>query len=135
MMTSMLTSTMSKVSRRQFAAVKPSAFRYMSHVVTLEDRDVTEDFRQLNHKSVLYFTAAWCGPCKAIKPVYEDLAAKYTDVAFGKVDVDENPESAAEFNITAVPTFVFSDMEEEIERFSGADASKLDASAKALNDR
>eukprot|EP00429_Kryptoperidinium_foliaceum_P061945 CAMPEP_0176078424 /NCGR_PEP_ID=MMETSP0120_2-20121206/39218_1 /TAXON_ID=160619 /ORGANISM="Kryptoperidinium foliaceum, Strain CCMP 1326" /LENGTH=98 /DNA_ID=CAMNT_0017412169 /DNA_START=236 /DNA_END=532 /DNA_ORIENTATION=+ len=97
--------------------------------------DATENFRQLNHKSVLYFTATWCPPCKAIKPVYEELAKKYTEVAFGKVDVDDNSDAAVEFEISAVPTFVFFDGEVPVERFSGADPNMLESLVKDLESR
>lgn len=76
-----------------------------------------------------------CPPCKAIKPVYEELASKYKGVAFGKVDVDDNADAAVEFEISAVPTFVFFDGEEPIERFSGADPNKLEALVKDLEAR
>ena len=76
-----------------------------------------------------------CPPCKAIKPLYEELSDKYGDVAFGKIDVDENSEAAAEFNISAVPTFIFFDGEEQIERFSGADPNQLESLIKDLDGR
>jgi thioredoxin 1 len=109
--------------------------RFMSSVINLSDFEATEKFTQLNHKSVLYFTATWCPPCKVIKPVYEELATKYSDVAFGKVDVDDNSDAALEFNITSVPTFVFFDGEDIMERFSGADPNKLEALLQDLNSR
>ena len=71
-------------------------------------------------------------PCKAIKPVYEELAKKYKDVAFGKVDVDDNSDAALEFEVSAVPTFVFFDGEEVFKRFSGADPGKLEALVNEL---
>ena len=70
-----------------------------------------------------------------IKPVYENMASKYTDVAFGKVDVDDNSDAALEYEINAVPTFVLFDGETAIERFMGADAGKLESLVKDLNDR
>ena len=127
-------------------------------VINLSDLEATEKFRQLNHKSILYFTAVWCKkkepislsscrrrstfcftlpppgpPCKAIKPVYEELAGKYSDVAFGKVDVDENADAAIEFEISAVPTFVLFDGEDAVQRFSGADPNKLESLIKDLD--
>ncbi|OAU95631.1 thioredoxin [Moraxella catarrhalis] len=55
------------------------------------------------------FWAAWCGPCKAIAPVLEELAEDYQGrVKIVKVDVDANPQSAARFGIRSIPTlFVF----------------------------
>nr|QNO56550.1 thiol-disulfide oxidoreductase ResA [Methanosarcinales archaeon ANME-1 ERB7] len=53
--------------------------------------------------------AAWCGPCKMVAPVIEELAKKYAGkVVFGKLNVDENPKIASEFGIMAIPTlFIF----------------------------
>jgi thioredoxin 1 len=70
-----------------------------------------------------------------IKPVYEELATKYTDVAFGKIDVDDNSDAALEFEISAVPTFVLFDGEDVLERFSGADPNQLENLIKDLDSR
>lgn len=61
-------------------------------------------------KVVVYFTASWCGPCKKISPVFEQLQRMYgmgSGIAFVKLDVDENPEIANAENITSMPTFKF----------------------------
>lgn len=63
------------------------------------------------------------------------MSDKYTDVAFGKVDVDDNPGSAGNFKISAVPTFILSAGEKAIETFSGADQNKLEDNIKALQNR
>lgn len=53
------------------------------------------------------FFAVWCPPCKMMEPVIERLAEEFAGkVAFGKVDVDENMELAARFEVSAVPTFI-----------------------------
>ena len=101
-------------------------------VITLSDEKAIEKFRMVNHKSVLYFTATWCPPCKAIAPVYEELSKKYPDVAFGKVDVDENSDAALDFEVRAVPTFVLFDGEDMKEKFSGADATLLEKYVQEL---
>ena len=107
----------------------------MSSVVTLSDFEATEKFTQLNHKSVVYCTATWCPPCKVISPIYDELSSKYTGIAFGKVDVDDNSDTALEFDITSVPTFVFFDGEDIIERFSGADPNMLEKVLQDLDER
>lgn len=127
--------TASSALRLVATASRPSArlaaCRHMS-VITLSDEKAIEKFRMVNHKSVLYFTATWCPPCKAIAPVYEELSKKYPDVAFGKVDVDENSDAALDFEVNAVPTFVLFDGEVMKERFSGADATVLEKHVQEL---
>jgi len=71
-----------------------------------------------------------------IKPVYEDMAKQYDEsVAFGLVDIDDNEDAAIEFEISAVPTFVFFDGQNATERFSGADPAKLSTFVRELADR
>ena len=55
---------------------------------------------------VIDFWASWCGPCKMLAPVYEKVAGDMTDVKFCKVNVDEEPELAREFQISSIPTVV-----------------------------
>lgn len=111
------------------------AVRYFS-VINLSDESAVHKFHHINHKSILYFTAQWCPPCKMIKPIYEKMANEYVDsVAFGKIDVDENEDAAVEYEITSVPTFVLFEGQNAIDRFSGADAEKLGQLVKDLADR
>lgn len=70
--------------------------------------------------------------CKMIAPIYENLSKQYPDVAFGKIDVDNNQNSASEFHISAVPTFVFSKGKEAVNKFSGADKVQLEKLVKEL---
>lgn len=55
---------------------------------------------------VIDFWASWCGPCKMLAPVYEKVAGEMTDVKFCKVNVDEEPELAREFQISSIPTVI-----------------------------
>ncbi|MBP7533369.1 MAG: thioredoxin [Chitinophagales bacterium] len=58
--------------------------------------------------SMVDFWAVWCGPCRAVAPVVEQLAHEYKDkVVIGKVDVDNNPEVAMQYGIRSIPTILF----------------------------
>ena len=61
-----------------------------------------------------------------IKPVYEKLSKSNDKVAFGLVDIDENSDTAADFEISAVPTFVFFEGEKAVEKMTGADVNQLE---------
>jgi thiol-disulfide isomerase/thioredoxin len=68
-------------------------------VTKISDEDALSKFTQLNSKSILYFTATWCPPCKMISPIYEKLSHAHPDVGFAKIDVDDNSVAAMEFNV------------------------------------
>jgi thioredoxin 1 len=52
------------------------------------------------------FWAAWCGPCRMFGPVFEKVSEQHPDAVFGKVDTEAQPEIAAAFNITSIPTLM-----------------------------
>jgi thioredoxin 1 len=65
--------------------------------------------------------APWCGPCRMISPVIEELASDYAGkVVFGKLNVDENPAVASEYGIMSIPTLLFARKGEVIDRLIGA---------------
>jgi thioredoxin 1 len=80
------------------------------------------------------FTATWCGPCKMIGPYFEELAAKFPDVEFVKVDVDELDDVAAACGISAMPTFQLYSNGVMVKEMCGADKAKLEALANEAND-
>ena len=58
--------------------------------------------------AIIDFYATWCGPCKMMAPMVESLAGKYAGkIDFYKVDIDQEPELAADFGIRSIPTFLF----------------------------
>jgi thioredoxin 1 len=78
------------------------------------------------------FFAPWCGPCKRIAPLYEELSKKYTKVTFLKVDVDESEDIASKYSVESLPTFVFLKNGVEVKRIEGADLRELIAHLEAM---
>jgi thioredoxin 1 len=65
--------------------------------------------------------APWCGPCMTMAPIIEDLAEEYAGrVIFGKLNTDENPLTTERFGIMGIPTFLFLQGGQEVERIVGA---------------
>ena len=83
-----------------------------------------------NEIVVIDFWAQWCGPCRMVGPIVEELAGDYEGKAvIGKVDVDNNPETAAKFGIRNIPTLLFFKNGEIVDKQVGA-APKQTFSAK-----
>ncbi len=64
--------------------------------------------------------AEWCGPCRAMSPVLEELSKEMKNVAFAEVNVDENGEIASRYQVMSIPTFIFFKNGKEVGRSIGA---------------
>jgi len=90
-------------------------------------QDILSKAGSENQLVVIDFSATWCGPCKQISPFYKELSESedFANVVFLKVDVDENPETAAKYGVSAMPTFIFIKAGEVIDRLMGANPGRL----------
>jgi thioredoxin 1 len=82
-----------------------------------------ENFEQLKKEQrpvLLDFYADWCGPCKMVAPIIEQIANERPDIAVGKVNVDEQPELAGEFGVFSIPTLAVLKNGEVVNKSAGA---------------
>jgi len=92
----------------------------MAGINSLTDADFKTKVAKAARPVVLDFGAEWCGPCKALAPIIEDIAGEMADAAdFYAVDIAHAPEAAAQYGIMSVPTVVIVKDGEEVDRSVG----------------
>lgn len=100
-----------------------SKFRKMAFEFT--DSNFQETAVEKGGVTVIDFWAEWCGPCRMIGPIIEELALEYEDkVLVGKVNVDDNPEVSMKFGIRSIPTVLILKDGEVIEKQVGVTTKK-----------
>ena len=75
-------------------------------ITTINQENFETKVTQSSAPVLLDFWAAWCGPCSMLSPIVEQLAEEHPEIAFGKVNVDEAPEIAQRYQISAIPTLL-----------------------------
>lgn len=75
-------------------------------------------------KVIYYFTAQWCQPCKAMRPVFEEIMREEPYIGAQYIDVDEYLEIAKKYKVSAVPTLIYFEDGKEIKRVSGSKNKK-----------
>ena len=91
----------------------------MAHVFT--DANFQTEVLNSDKLSVIDFWAEWCGPCRAIGPVIEELSKEYHGkVNVGKVNVDHNPEISMNYGITSIPAILFVKGGQVVDKLVGA---------------
>lgn len=93
----------------------------MSGTITLNDDNFEQEVLSSETPVLVDFWAEWCGPCRALAPVIEEIAEEYGEnLKVGKVNVDENPGAPSAFEIRSIPTLILFRDGVEVERFVGA---------------
>lgn len=73
-------------------------------VVTITEQNFQKEVLESDKPVLLDFWAAWCGPCRMVSPIVDEIAEEVTDAKVGKVNVDEQPALASQFRVMSIPT-------------------------------
>jgi thioredoxin 1 len=105
-----------------------------NNILDIDDGTFESEVIKSNIPVVVDFWAPWCGPCKAIGPIVEELAGLYQGkVKFAKCNVDDNPITPSKFAVRAIPTLIFVKDGSVVESITGMTAkSKLEDVIKKL---
>ncbi|MBP8639908.1 MAG: thioredoxin [Oscillospiraceae bacterium] len=75
-------------------------------VITVTSQNFETEVVASEKPVLIDFWASWCGPCRMLSPVVDELAEERTDIKVGKINVDEEPELAGRFGVMSIPTLV-----------------------------
>ncbi len=75
-------------------------------VININKNNFQDEVLNSDKKVLLDFWAPWCGPCRMLLPIVEEISDEYIDIKVGKVNVDEETELASQFGIMSIPTLV-----------------------------
>lgn len=84
------------------------------------DTEKMQEIKDSDETWIIDFWAEWCGPCKKLAPIYEELSEEIEDINFGKVDMEENQTIGTQLGVRALPTLVIMKGDEEVARQTGA---------------
>ena len=103
----------------------------MSKIINITKENFEAEVLNSDKKILIDFFAVWCGPCKMVAPIVEEIADENPQIVVGKVNVDDEPELASRFGVMSIPTLVVvKDRTIIAEKIGYAPKSELEAMIK-----
>ena len=93
----------------------------MANTITISDDSFKQDVLESDKPVLVDFWATWCGPCKMVAPVLDEIAGEHADkLTVAKLDIDQNPSAAGEFKVMSIPTMILFQGGQPIKTIVGA---------------
>lgn len=93
----------------------------MANTITITDDSFKQDVLDADKPVLVDFWATWCGPCKMVAPVLEEIAGEHADkLTIAKLDIDANPSAARDFQVMSIPTMILFQGGKPVKQIVGA---------------
>ena len=89
-------------------------------VIKVNSHNFENEVMNSDKKVLIDFFASWCGPCRMVSPIVDEIAEERVDIKVVKINVDDEPELASRFGVMSIPTLVVIDGGREVNRLMGA---------------
>ena len=88
--------------------------------VIVTDKSFADEVLGSDKPVLVDFWATWCGPCKMVAPVLEEIASEHSEIKIVKIDIDANPQAAREYKVMSIPTMIVFSGGEPVKQIVGA---------------
>ena len=92
----------------------------MKMAVIKVNKDNFDSVKNSDKKVLIDFYADWCGPCRMVSPIVDEIAEERADILVGKINVDDSPELAIQFGIVSIPTLIVMEKGDIVNKMVGA---------------